>query len=165
MTEVINLSSNPLSQLIFYPIRYLSDIIKVEVNFSSIDLSKILVGVKIDWGDNTSTIQIKTDNINKFNYTYKKGYSQQIDSYFHVYEYSKTSLIKELSCQFLLSYIDGSSCRFVQPLTIVSPSFYNKIEDLYLLENNILEDKSILYTFISKKNNQVIESVYSELTI
>lgn len=163
MTEIINLSSNPSSQLIYYPVKYLSDVVKLEVNFGGIDISKILIGVKIDWGDGTPIVQIKTNNTNKYKRTFKRGYSQEIDRRFHVYEYSTSSLIKELSCQFLCTYVDGSTCRLVQPLTIVSPSFYNKIEDLYLLENNILEDRSILYTFLSKKNDQVLESVYSQL--
>jgi len=48
-------------------------------------------------------------------------------------------------------YHNGTQCRFIQPLTIYSPSFYAKMGNLNLINTSFIStDKSLLYTLIAE---------------
>lgn len=170
MTKTIYLSSNPSSTQINNGVVYLSDISTVVVSVTGISISKPPISIKFSWGDDSPIYTEHNDFFTKeidpvkqalygFNYTIIKDYS-------HVYTPSTTSLTKNLTCQALVTYYNGTSCRFIQPITIYSPSFYSKIEDLSLLQNNIVDSNgSILFTFQSQKDGYVLESLYTPITI
>lgn len=167
MTKTIYLSSNPSSAQINYSSVYLSDISTLIVNISGVSLTKPPVNIKFDWGDN-SKVEIfnnEFSNIENFNSVNEAtyGYSYSImREYSHVYSPSDTSLTKNLTCQALVTFYNGSSCRFVVPITIYSPSFYSRVEDLSLIQNNFTDNRgSILFTFQTQKDGYILESLYT----
>ena len=170
MTRTIYLSSNPASAQINYNTVYLSDISTVYLNVTGVNLTKPPVNIKISWGDEspietysnnffTSEIDPVKQALYGFNYSIVELYS-------HSYDPSSSSLTKNLTCQALVTYFDGTSCRFVQPITIYSPSFYNRIADLSLIQNNIVDNSdSVLFTFQSQKDGYILESLYTPTSI
>lgn len=165
MTETITLSSNPSSTYVGNTLVYLSDILDITLKLDNIDLTRPPVSLKIDWGDGsdreTYYNDFFTQNINTVNeILYGYNYTL-ITDYNHSYTTATNASTKNLSCQALVTYYNGTSCVFVQPISIISPSFHSKIGDITLLNNNILEDKSILYTFHASIDKQIVESLYS----
>lgn len=150
----ILLSSNPSTTLRYLSALSLGDVSTVNFSLSAIDKSRVPVSLKIRWGDNSQdeyysnnffvdySTQSILDQIQfSINYTLLKDYS-------HIYYPSSDALTTNLSCQFLISYQNNTTCRFVQPITIYSPSFYSKIGDLNLVNSAFIStDKSMLYTF------------------
>lgn len=166
MTKTIYLSSSPSSTQISYTPVYLSDISTLIVNVSGINLSKPPINIKISWGDNTPVYieynKFFSTELNQVNEIFYGFDYSIIKNYSHIYSPSDTSLTKNLTCQALITYFDGTSCRFVQPITIYSPSFYSRIEDLHLLQNNIVDNNDkVLFTFLAQKDGYVLESLYT----
>lgn len=170
MTKTIYLSSNPASTQINYNTVYLPDISTLIINVTGIDLSRAPTSIKIAWGDYTDS-EITSNDYFKTNIDTVKqaiyGFDYSIiKDYSHVYYPSTTSLTRNLTCQALVTYYNGDICRFVQPITIYSPSFYSRIGDLSLLQSNITDNEgSVLYTFQSQKDGYVIESLYTPTNI
>ena len=164
ITTTVYLSSNPSSTIIFNDSVELIDITNVVFNLDDVSLLKPPLNIKFNWGDLSATEQyindFFTDEINAvneflygFNYTIMKDYN-------HIYSPSETSITRKLSAQALITYFDRTSCLFIQPFTIYSPSFNQRIGDMEILKSNFI-DKSgnILYTFGTKNDGYVIDAV------
>jgi hypothetical protein len=166
----IVLSSNPSTSSINYSNINLSDITNLTITLSSVDRSRIPISLKLRWGDG-STDELYTNNFfidyskqsildqiqRSINYTILAEYS-------HILYPSTSALVKSISCQALITYQDSTSCRFVQPITIYSPSYYAKVGDLELINTNFLStDKSILYTF-STSDGSVTDLIFNSET-
>lgn len=149
----ILLSSNPSTTVRYLNSVTLNDISNVTLSLSAVDRTRIPISLKIRWGDNSAdefssnnffvdySKQSILDQIQySINYTILKDYN-------HIFYPSSTALTTVLSCQLLLTYQDSTSCRFVQPITLYSPSFYSKVGDLSLINSSFVStDKSLLYT-------------------
>lgn len=156
----ISLSSNPSSTNIVLNTIQLSDITSLTLSLSNIDRSRIPVSLRLRWGDNSED---EFYNNNFFIDYSKQSILDQVRygvnytllrEYNHVFYPSDTSLSRNLSCQVKLTYQDSTSCRFVIPITIYSPSFYSKVGDLKLQASNFVSsDKSMLFTFSTNTNN------------
>lgn len=167
----LNLSSNPSSTILYLPSITFSDITSVTVSLSGVDRSRVPTDVRFRWGDNTQDefysnsffVDYKTESILDqvlygTNYTVLKEYS-------HTYYPSANSLSVILSCQVLVTYQDSTSCRFIQPITIYSPSYYAKIGDLKILNTNYIDtSNNLLYTFATN-DGSVVEFVFNSETL
>lgn len=156
----ILLSSNVASTNIYLPSVSISDSTTVIFSLSAVDKSRVPLSLKVRWGDtsddeyyaNNFFVDFSTQTILDqvqfgVNYTLFTDYS-------HVYHPSNSSLLLNLSCQLLVSYHNNTQCRFIQPLTIYSPSFYAKVGDLNLINTSFIStDKSLLYTFITEEGS------------
>ena len=165
------LSSNPSSTTIYLSDVVFSDITSVNVSLSGVDRSRIPTDVRFRWGDNTADefysnnffvdyadLSILDQIRYNVNYTVLKDYN-------HTYYPSDSSLTVKLSCQTLVTYQDSTSCRFVQPITVYSPSFYSKIGDLKILNTNYIDvSRDLLYTFATN-DGSVIEFVFDSETL
>lgn len=165
------LSSNPSSTTITLSSVYMNDASMVSLDFTGVDKSKVPASVKIRWGDNstdefyTSSFFVSRRTFSIFNEVQLGGDYTVLNTYSHIYTPSDTALTRVLSCQALVTYIDDTSCRFVIPMTIYSPSFYTKIGDIELLQSNIYnKDKSTLYTFATKAEGFIIETQVDNTT-
>jgi hypothetical protein len=162
-TVTLSLSSNSTSTNIYLPSIKLDGITTLTVNCSAISRAKIPTNLAIRWGDATSD-ELFTNNffvdyaeqslfdqiLYGINYTIFKDYS-------HIYYPSTSTLTKLLSCQILVTYNDSTACRFVQPITILSPSFYSAIGDMFIANTNFTSsDNSLLYTF-NTENGYILE--------
>jgi hypothetical protein len=165
------LSSNPSLTNVYLANINFSDITSVTVSLSGIDKSRIPTDVRFRWGDDTADefhsnnfflnykeLSILDQIQNNVNYTVLKDYS-------HIYYPSANSLAVKLSCQTLITYQDSTSCRFIQPITVYSPSYYAKIGDLKILNTNYIDtSRDLLYTF-STNDGSVIEFVFNSETL
>lgn len=162
----ISLSSNPSSENVYLSNFTLSDVSNVSFSLSAVDRSRIPISLKIRWGDSSSDEY----HVNNFFIDYSKQsildqilYSVNytlLTDYSHIYKPSSSTLTTYLSCQFLVTYQDNSKCRFIQPLTIYSPSFYSKIGDLNIVNTSFISvDKSLLHTFITE-NGSITDLVF-----
>jgi len=156
-TTNILLSSTVTSTNIYLSSASISDSSNVVFSLSAVDKSRVPLSLKIRWGDtsddeyyandffvNFSTQSVLDQIQYQVNYTLFKDYS-------HIYYPSNSSLLLNLSCQLLVSYHNGTQCRFIQPLTIYSPSFYAKMGNLNLINTSFIStDKSLLYTLIAE---------------
>jgi len=167
----LNLSSNPSLSNVYLPNVNFSDITWLTVSLSGIDRSRIPTDVRFRWGDNTADefhnnnffidyrdLSIFDQILYNVNYTILKDYN-------HIYYPSANSLAVKISCQTLVTYQDSTSCRFIQPITVYSPSHYAKIGDLNLLSTNYINtSRDLLYTF-SASDGSVIEFVFNSETL
>jgi len=167
----LDLSSNPSTTTVNLSTITFSDITSVTVSLSNVDRSRVPTDVRFRWGDNTKdefysnnffvnyeTSSILDQVLYGTNYTVLKEYD-------HTYYPSANSLALQLSCQVLVTYQDSTSCRFVQPITIYSPSYYAKIGDLKILNTNYIDiSNNLLYTF-STDDGSVIEFVFNSETL
>jgi hypothetical protein len=163
-TITINLTSAVSDTYILREEVYLSDITEVVFDVTGMSFLKAPLNIKFNWGDGSP---IYTE-INNF-FAEKQTLTQTIygnpltvvKEYRHTYSPQANSLTTKLSCQAKVKFFDNTSCVIVQPFTIYSPSFHEKIEDLTLSQTSFIDTtKSILYTFQTKKDGSVIESVY-----
>jgi hypothetical protein len=164
-TITLPISSNVSSTFISYQEIQSSCPLKLVVDVSEISLDKSPISIKFRWGDGSedeiyyNDYFTQEDVVNQvlygFDYSIIKPYS-------HDYGCSSLSLTKQLSCQCLVSYFDGTSCRFVQPISLYTPSFIEKVGDVTLLETNIVDtDYTTQYTMYSDKEGYVMESIYT----
>lgn len=164
------LSSNPSSTVIQLPSITLGDITTVTVSLTGVDRSRVPTDVQFRWGDTTSDefhsnnffinyaeVSIIDQIQNNINYTVFRDYD-------HIYYPSSSALTVKLSCQALITYQDSTTCRFVQPITIYSPSFYSKIGDFKLVcANYINTNKDMLYT-LNTSDGSIVELVFDSET-
>lgn len=165
-TQVLYLSSNINSSLIILPTTFVYDITTVVVSTSAIYSDKPLLSIKIDWGDGTAQERYQNDFFNDdassasdtpFGYEYTI-----LTPYSHQYSPSSKSLTSKLSAQLLARYYDDSTCRFLIPLTIISPSIVNKVGDLDILSVNSLNTSNdYLVSLHTSKEGYVVDTVLS----
>ena len=165
-TLTINLTSASGDTYLIRDEVYLSDVTLVTFTVLGMSFSKPPTNIKFNWGDNSS---IYSENNNFF--TEEKDLVIQsiygaplsiVKDYTHTYSPAVNSLTTKLSCQVKVSFYDNTSCIIVQPLTIYTPSFHAKVEDLTLSQTAFIgTDASMLYTFQTKRDGSIIESVYS----
>jgi hypothetical protein len=164
-TATLYLSSNITSTVIYYSPIHSSCPLTLNVDVGEISLDKSPISIKISWGDNTAIEEYFNDYFTQENVVNQVLYGFDysiIRKYSHEYGCSTSALTRNLSCQFLVTYFDGTSCRFVQPISLYTPSFTEKIGDLYLLQTNIVDtDYTTLYTMYSDKGSRVIESLHT----
>lgn len=163
-TATIYLSSNPSSTLIFNSDVTLSDATTATFNLSGVSLSKAPVSILFSWGDlspdTTRTndyFQTEINVVDEMLYGYAYTLTDDIT---HQYNPSETSLVKLLSCLTILTFFDNTSCVWVTPIIIYSPSYYTKIGDISLLNTAFIDkDGSILYTFAAG-DSQILETAF-----
>jgi hypothetical protein len=170
ISRTLYLSSNPSSATVFLSSVVFSDTTNAVISLSGIDRSRIPVSLRFRWGDNSSD-EFYTNNFfinytelsiidqiqNNINYTLLKDYE-------HIFYPSSTSNVVNLTCQSLLTYHDGTSCRFIQPISIYSPSYYQRIGDLKLSNINYIDtDRSMLFTFTTSQG-EVVDFVFDSET-
>jgi len=154
-TFSITLSSNTSSTSITTNEVYLTDLTTLYVNLTNISIENLPKDISISWGDG-SIVETYSTKLTDFSILTGSSYS-------HIFYPSTDTLTKNISCQLTVSYIKSlASCTFTIPVTIIAPSYYNKINDLILLQSNIIdENNSILFTFGSISDGSIIETVLS----
>jgi len=165
-TLTVYLSSSPSSTYIVEDEIYFTDVTDVSFNVDDVSFHKPPLSIKFDWGD----LSLIYTELNDFFSTEPNTITQSvygspitlIKEYKHTYSPSIEALTTKLSCQVKVTYYDSTSCVFVQPITIYTPSFHAKVEDITLLQTAFIDNySSVLYTFMASKDGSVIESVYS----
>ena len=157
-TFILQLSSNALTTEVVYPEKYFSGRVSMVLDNNNIYTGNTLTNFKIKW-DGETDVEIYQTHFNILK-VLNTDYYNALREYDHLYHPSDSTLTKRLTCQALVTYFDGTSCRFIQPITIYSPSFHDKIQDLTLIENNFTDNNgSIIYTLHSKRDNSIIETL------
>ena len=169
----VTLSSNPSSTLIFNEEVYMSDMTNLTLNLTYASRTVVPFSLKIRWGDNTGD-EFYTNNLfpteeelSTVDEIVQGGnYTLLYTDYNHIFQPSATTLVRKLTCQALLTYLNTLSCRFVVPITIYSPSFHTKIGNLSLLNSTMYNaDKNVLLTFGTEIDGSVLESVIDNTAV
>ena len=157
-TLILQLSSNASTTEVVYPEKYFSGRVNMIIDNHNIYTGDTLTNFKIQW-DGQTDAEIYQTHFNVLK-VFNTDYYGILKEYDHIYHPSDSTLTKKLTCQALVTYFDGASCRFIQPITIYSPSFHDKIQDLTLIENNFTDNNgSIIYTLHAKRDNCIIETL------
>ncbi len=164
-TQTLLLSSNINSNLITLPTTFVYDINTIVFGTSAIYADKPLLSIKIDWGDRSEQESYQNDFFNDEGGASETSFGYEytiLNNYTHVYSPSNKSLTSKLSAQLVARYYDGTMCRFVIPLTIISPSVVNKLGDLDILSVNSLNTSNdYLLSIHTSKEGYVVDTVLS----
>lgn len=155
-TYNLSLSSNDTEYLEILEIQYLEDLTNLVVSLSSTMETFPPASLSIDWGD--GVIEIFENDLFSQNNPFIKS-SVLLDVYDHLYYPSTTSLYKNLSAQFLLSYPNQTQTWFVVPMQIRTNDYYQSIENISLKDVTILdnEENSKEYHIFTGKDSFLIE--------
>ena len=138
----------------------------------SLDLSEVYSNifpdyVAINWGDNSEIEEPETTIYRDYKTQsifpeIKRGASPVFfnELYKHIFYPSKTALKKEMTMRVNIGYINGTTTKFSIPLNVRTEGYFQTIEDLDLLNVSLLdsEDNNSIYTFLTKKDNFVIQN-------
>lgn len=99
------------------------------------------VCLDVNWGDTTSVEQIKRsaiDNESAYNSFLGLKPGTILTNVSHIYNNTASSVNVLLSSQFNITFRDGRSVLFVQPLQVFKPSYHDDIKDLNILSTQII---------------------------
>jgi hypothetical protein len=165
MIETVNIASISTDEIKVLPRVVMQDTSDLIINFQNIYLNEPLCSLKIEWGDMSPQENIRPnffkEAINNVRY-YDIDWDQK-----HTYNPSSTKLAMTLICQVMAVYCNGEFSRWYIPVTIYSPSYHSRINDLHLISTNFLSknDNDLLYTLHTSKNDQVVEITNEEAVI
>ena len=164
---VLSLTSTDSSSTIAMPTVDMFDLTELSLNLAEVYSNIFPNYVAIDWGDDSGIEEpeitiyrnYKTQSIFP---EIRKGASPVFfnEPYNHIYFPSKTALKKEMTMRVNVGYINGQTTKFTIPLNIRTEGYAQTIEDLDLLNTSLLntEDNNSVYTFLTKKDNFVIQN-------
>lgn len=151
----ISLSSNDSEYYTILESLDLYDYTKLTVNFENISEKHLPLYLKIDWGD--GEIEFYDNDVFANQTVFKKS---EIINTVRTHEYypSDTSLYKQLTAQFYISYSNGENTWIIQPINIRNYDFFESVEDLDVVGVEIqpnIQNKKTLY-LKTKKDSYII---------
>lgn len=164
----ITLSNNESTYAVTTDTVYLTDLSTLYITLSNIVSKAVIKTVLINWGDGSNIESYSpsiSGNANSLIYNITKLTD---NTYSHIYYPSTDTLTRSISCTLSAlncrNGLDDNSAAgayiFKIPINIVAPSFYNKVNDLMLLQSNIIDtDNSVLYTFGTVSNGSIVETI------
>ena len=147
----------------------LVDMTTLSFCFSSINTDRVPIVVEFDWfGDSSVKDTYKASPTTGWAVSATTFIHLSAKTYSYTYLPESNTQTKSFSCIITCtnlifnnqSTVESYDFVFVQPITIIAPSFYNKVNDMNILQTNIIdENNSVLITFGTSANGSVIETI------
>lgn len=176
-TTTIHISSNVIGDTYMQREIILSDATEVIIDLYGVESrDNPPLFLNIEWGDGSDPTIIGCDfTANQFNSDSINAATQVqnvqlfdvlVRKYSHIYTPSTTSLTKQLSCYISVEHINTNDVtRFIIPFKIITPSFYNKIQDMRILQTNIIQNNKVLFTIGTEKDSSILETSLDMTTL
>jgi|TARA_R110002020_G_scaffold377097_1_gene588182 hypothetical protein len=149
-----------------YDTVYLFDQTKFSINMTDVYAGVFPNYIAFNWGDNSP---IEEPDIKIFrDYKTESIYPEILNgespvflnkAYSHIYYPSNFALKKSMTLRVNIGYVTGELTNLTVPLMMRSESYYDTIGDMDLVGIDLLnnENNSSRYTFLTKKDNHIIQ--------
>tara|TARA_R110000824_G_scaffold260336_4_gene448982 strand:+ start:9523 stop:10998 length:1476 start_codon:yes stop_codon:yes gene_type:complete len=166
-THTVYLTSGSASDTSTAPTIEMFDLTELALDLSQVYSNTFPNYLAINWGDNSGVEEPDVTIYRDYKTTsilpeIEHGASPVFFNklYKHIFYPSSTALKKTMTMRVNIGYLNGDTTRFTIPINVRTEGYYETIEDLDLLNVSLLneEDNNSIYTFLTKKDNFVIQN-------